>query len=115
GQAEMLQFSMSAMPMVTGVNMEFMGMREVEQAGVLEYQRRQAGVTILATLFDSLRRYRKDQGRLMLRMIQEYLADGRLVRIVDQDQVKYLPLTRDVALGEYEVIVGEAPSSPNAK
>lgn len=115
GQAQMLQFAMGAMPMVTGVNMEFLGMREAEQAGVLEYQRRQAGVTILATLFDSLRRYRKDQGRLMLRMIQEYLADGRLVKIVEDDQVKYLPLDRTTALGDYEVIVDEAPSSPNAK
>ena len=115
GQAEMLQFAMGAMPLVTGVNMEFLGMREANQPGVLEFQRRQAGVTILATLFDSLRRYRKDQGRLMLRLIQEYLADGRLVRIVGEQQAQFVPLSRDIALGEYEVIVDDAPTSPNSK
>jgi hypothetical protein len=115
GQAEMLQFAMSSMPLVTGVNMEMLGMKDVAQAGVLEYQRRQAGVTILAPLFDSLRRYRVDQGRLMLLFIQAYLADGRLVKIIENEQIQYLPLNRDQALGEYEVIVDEAPNSPNAK
>jgi hypothetical protein len=115
GQAEMLQFAMSAMPLVTGVNMEMLGMKETQQAGVLEYQRRQAGVTILAPLFDSLRRYRVVQGKIMLHMIQNYLADDRLIRIVEKDQVRYLPLNRDMIMGEYDVIVDEAPSSPNAK
>ncbi len=115
GQAEMLQFAMSAMPLVTGVNMEMLGMKETQQAGVLEYQRRQAGVTILAPLFDSLRRYRVVQGKIMLHMIQNYLADDRLIRIVEKDQVRYLPLNRNMVMGEYDVIVDEAPSSPNAK
>jgi hypothetical protein len=106
---------MGIMPQVTGVNMEMLGMKEGAQAGVLEYQRRQAGLTILAPLFDQLRRYRIDQGRLMLKMIQNYLSDGRLIRIIDQEHVQYIPLTRDLTAGDYEVIVDEAPSSPNAK
>ena len=115
GHAEMLQFAMGAMPMVTGVNMEMLGMKDAAQAGILEYQRRQAGVTILAPLFDSLRRYRVTQGRIMLGMIQNYLADDRLIRIVGGEHVRYLPLNRDAVMGEYDVIVDEAPSSPNAK
>jgi hypothetical protein len=115
GQAAMLQFAMGAMPLVTGVNMEFLGMREANQPGVLEQQRKQSGVTILATLFDSLRRYRKEQGRLMLGMIQEYLSDGRLVKIVGDEFAQYLPLDREQTLGEFEVVVDEAPNSPNAK
>jgi hypothetical protein len=115
GQAEMLQFSMSAMPLVTGVNMEMLGMKDTQQAGVLEYQRRQAGVTILAPLFDSLRRFRVAQGKIMLRMIQNYLADDRLIRSVEQDHQRYLPLNRSAVVGEYDVIVDEAPSSPNSK
>ena len=115
GQSQMLEFAMGSMPLVTGVNMEMLGMKDVAQAGVLEYQRRQAGITILAPLFDSLRRYRVAQGKIMLSMIQNYLADDRLVRIVEADQARYLPLNRDAVLGEYDVIVDEAPSSPNAK
>lgn len=100
----------------TGINMEMLGMREVNQPGVLEYQRKQSGMGILATFFDSLRRYRKIQGRGMLRLIQKYLADGRMVRIVGEDRAQYVPLTKDaVANIEYDIIVDDAPSSPNEK
>jgi len=115
GQEQMLNFAMGVMPLVTGVSLEFMGTREVDQPGVLEHQRTQRTLNVLATLFDSLRRYRKEQGRLMLGLIQKYLSDGRLVKIVDKDQVQFLPLDRSLTLGEYEVIVDEAPTSPNAK
>ncbi len=112
---QLLDFAMNMGPRVTGINLEFLGMREANQAGVLEYQRRQAGVTILATLFDNLRLYRIDEGRMTLRLIQVYLSDGRLVRIVGQEGAPFLPLNRDATLGEYEIIVDDAPTSPNQK
>ena len=115
GHFQMMELAFGIGPKVTGVNLEFLGMAQQNQAGVLEYQRRQAGVTILATLFDSLRKYRKLDGELLLRIIQEYLSDGRLVRIVGKEAQGYLPLTRDKSLGDYEVIVDDAPSSPNMK
>jgi hypothetical protein len=79
---------------VTGLSQEFIGTREVDQAGVLEHQRRQSSLNLLASLFDSLRRYRQRQGRTMLFLIQEHLADGRLIRIVGDDQKKYVPLMK---------------------
>lgn len=79
---------------VTGLSMEFLGTREVDQAGVLEYQRRQSSLNLLAELFNSLRRYRKRQGRTMLYLIQEHLADGRLVRIVGDELSQYVPLMK---------------------
>lgn len=99
----------------TGINMELLGIREVNQAGVLEYQRKQAGMGILASFFDSLRRYRKIQGRVMLRFIQQ-LGDGRLVRIVGADRAQYVPLTKEaIADVEYDIVVDDAPTSPNEK
>lgn len=101
---------------VTGLSMEFLGTREVDQAGVLEYQRRQSSLNLLASLFNSLRRYRKRQGRVMLYLIQEHLSDGRLIRIVGDDQSQYVPLTKaDVAQRQYDIIVDDSPSSPNEK
>ena len=72
-------------------------------------------MTVLATLFDSLRRFRKRIGRVRLYLIQNYLADGRLIRIAGPDGAKVIPLLRDQALGEYDVIVDDAPTSPNQK
>lgn len=100
----------------TGVNMELLGMREVNQPGVLEQHRKQSGMGILASFFDSLRRYRKIQGRGMLVLIQEHLADGRLIRIVGDDRARFVPLTKEqVANIEYDIIVDDAPSAPNEK
>ena len=68
------------------------------------------------SFFDSLKRYRKIQGRGMLKLIQDHLSDGRMVRIVGADKQQYVPLTRQaVADIEYDIIVDDAPTSPNEK
>jgi hypothetical protein len=108
--------SKEAISQVTGLSPEFIGTREVDQAGVLEYQRRQSSLNLLASLFNSLRRYRKRQGKTMLYLIQNHLSDGRLVRIVGDDKAQYVPLTKEaVASSQYDIIVDDAPTSPNEK
>jgi hypothetical protein len=113
---DLLQFSISSMRDVTGINLELLGMADRQQAGVLEAQRKQAAMTVLASLFDGLRRYRKEQGRTLAAFITEYLSDGRLVRIVGGDGTeRYVPLVRDRQAVKYDVIVDEAPASVNQK
>lgn len=112
----LFQETKEAISDVTGLSEEFIGTREVDQAGVLEYQRRQSSLNLLASLFNGLRRYRKRQGRVMLYLIQEHLADGRLVRIVGDGLSQYVPLTKEqVANSKYDIIVDDSPSSPNEK
>lgn len=108
------EFAIHAIRDVTGVNMELLGMREATQPGVLEYQRRQAGMTVLAPLFNSLQRYRKQRGKLMLYYITNYLSDGRLIRITGQENEQYIPLVKQ-ADAKYDIVVDDAPTSPNQK
>jgi hypothetical protein len=108
------EFAIHAIRDVTGVNLELLGQREATQAGVLEYQRRQAGMTVLAPLFDSLKRYRKNRGRVMLYYIINHLSDGRLIRITGDDKQQYVPLVRQ-SDAKYDIIVDAAPTSPNQK
>lgn len=116
GLDRLLEFAVNSMPQVTGINLELLGLVQKEQAGVLEAQRKQAGYAILAVFFDSLRRYRKMQGRVMLHYIQEYISDGRLVRISGQNgNEQYAPLVRQRDTAKYDVIVDEAPMSANQK
>lgn len=113
----LLEFAITSIRDVTGINMELLGMRDAQQPGILEAQRKQAALTILATIFDSLRRFRKEIGRIRLTYIQNYLSDGRLIRITGPDGEGYqlVPLIRDKTLGQYDVIVDDAPTSPNQK
>lgn len=111
----MLEFSVSSIRDVTGVNLELLGMADRQQPGVLEHQRKQAAYGILSAFFNAFRRYRKIQGRLLLRMMQLYLPEGTLVRVVDEGESKYVPLAMSDQAQEYDVIVDEAPSSPNQK
>ena len=112
----MTEFAISSIRDVSGVNLEIMGMREAQQAGVLEYQRRQSSMTTLAKFFDSLRQYRKAQGEVILHFLRMHIAPtGRLVRILKEGQEQYVQLAMDDNTRKYDVIVDEAPSAPNEK
>lgn len=115
GVEALMQFALQSLRDVSGINVEMLGLADRGQAASLEYQRRQAATTILAPFFDGLRRYRKDQGRLLLHLIRDYLSDGRLVRIGGPDVERYVPLIRRDDVMEFDIIVDDAPASPNQK
>lgn len=115
GLAELLTLAISSIRDCTGINLELLGLVERDQPGIVENARKQAGMTVLASLFDALRRYRKDQGRLMLWFITEFLSDNRLVRIGGQSRTRYVPLVKQDGVYEYDVIVDDTPTSPNLK
>jgi hypothetical protein len=115
GLSELLTLAISSIRDCTGINLELLGLVEKDQPGILEHMRKQAGMTVLAGLFDALRRYRKDQGRLMLYYIVNNLSDGRLIRIGGTASAKYVPLIHQGGAIEYDVIVDDTPTSPNMK
>jgi hypothetical protein len=71
-------------------------------------------MVILQGFFDALKKYRVSQGKVILYYIQNDLSDGRLIRIVGQDKEQYIPLLKQTA-AEYDIIVDDAPTSPNQK
>jgi hypothetical protein len=112
----LMQYCEQSLKTVAGVNPEVMGLSQaLDPSGVTEEGRRQSGLNMLAYLFDGLRRYRKDQGRLLLKMIREYIPEGRLIRMAGPDGMQYVPLVYDDLTVEYDVIVDEAPTAPNVK
>lgn len=138
--ANLMQYANQSFMDVSGINQELMGMADREQPGVLEYQRKQSAVTLLAPIFDSLRRYRKMAGRCWLYFMQHYMTDGRLVRItMDQPDMEQppqvdeqgnplppkmtekemtVPFTEqffDEGVAEYDVIVDQSSAAPNVK
>ena len=111
----MMQFAVSSIRDTSGVNLEMLGMADRQQAGVLEQQRKQSAMTVLAPMFDSLRRYRKAQSRLLLYYIQNFLSDGRKLRIVGQEYQQTVAVTSDITAGEYDVVIDTAHTSANQK
>jgi hypothetical protein len=96
-----------------GINEEMLGQVDREQPGVVETQRKQAAYGILASFFDGFRRYRRAQGRQLLRLIR-FLPDGTLIRIVDEEGLhQYVPLAFDGDVQQYDIIVDDTPSGPN--
>jgi len=118
--AQLFEQSIAAIRDTSGVSQEMMGLVEHNQPGILEHQRKQAGFAILASFFDSFRRYRKFQGELLLRMMKDLPGDT-LVKIVssEDDKEKYVPIAmgfkQNPDVEEYDVIVDEAPAGPNQK
>lgn len=116
GFFQLFEESKNSIMQVTGLSPEFIGTREVNQPGVLENQRRQSSLNLLAYIFNSLKKYRKRQATLVLHLLQNYLSDGRMVRIIGEENQQYVPLTRQVCANqEYDVIVDEAPTTANEK
>lgn len=115
GLDKLMEFALGSLPMVTGINLEALGLANREQAGVLEAQRKQAAYGLLAPLFDALRRYRKVQGRILLHFIHTFISDGRLIRIGGPENEQFVPLTKAKDAPRYDVIVDQSPNSPDSK
>lgn len=96
---------------VSGVNLELLGMVGAEQPGILEIQRKQAALTILAPMVNSLKRFRKIQGRDLLSFMRRYIPPGTVMRISNRPAVMW----QDDDTVKYDVIVDDAPTSPNLK
>jgi hypothetical protein len=115
----LLPFALTSIQDCVGIQDEMLGtvgQNAGNNSAILEEQRREAGVTMLAFFFDSKRLFVKRQGRLLLRYIMSFMNDGRLIRTLNEDQHRYVPMLfenpDDV---EYDIIVDEAPDSPNQR
>lgn len=115
GLDKLMEFSIQSIRDVTGISLEMLGMREVNQPGVLEAQRVQKSLTVLARMFSALRLFKKDIGRIYLEFIDEYIADGRLIRIMGEEGEQYVPLRKQENVHKYDIIVSEQAMSVNQK
>jgi len=115
GLDRLMQFSLSALPETSGLNMELMGLADRVQAGVVEAQRKQSAMAIIAWAFDAMRRYYRSMGRQLATYVADYLPEGTLVRVMGEQGAQYVPLAKDRLALTYDVIVDEAPTSTNMK
>ena len=112
----MMSFSVESIRAVSGVNLEFLGMADRDQPGVLEFHRKQAAINVIASFFDGLRKYRKERARCVLHFIREYVPDGKIIRIMGEKGIEqFVKFVKDPAIEDFDVIVDESPQSPNQR
>jgi hypothetical protein len=115
GLDKLMDFTLNSLPQTTGVNLELLGLADRDQSGVLEKQRKQSAMSIIAWAFDAMRRYYRSMGRQMARYVCDYMPEGMLVKINGADSAQYAPLLKDKLAMSFDVIVDEAPTSTNMK
>jgi hypothetical protein len=104
---------------VTGLNREFMGASANKQvSALLEKQRIDQVIATLADYFDSISLYQLEHARLMITFIKMLAenSQNRLVSIIGEDGARrYEVLDENKILDEYDLDVGEAPTTPQQK
>lgn len=108
---DLLTLSISSIRDGAGVPLEMLGLADRMQPGIVEEARTQSGLGNVATLFDSLRQYRKQHGRLLAHFLLNYMSDGRLVRVAGPVAEQYVPFVRQRDVLDYDVVVDVAPTS----
>jgi hypothetical protein len=113
GLDKLLAFSISSTRETAGFNLESLGLNSRTQAGVVESSRVKQSMLTQSILFDSLRLYRKQQGRVLLHFIQKYLPDRKLFRIAGEERFVEFRKVPDTV--RFDTVVDQAPSSPTMK
>lgn len=113
GIDRLMEFTVAQLPQITGLNVELMGLSDRVQAGVVEAQRKQSAMAIVAWAFDSMRRYYRSMGRQMARYVVDYMPEGTLVMVNGATAKQYVPLIKKQLSLNFDVIVDEAPTSIN--
>ena len=115
GLDSLLEYSKRSIYECAGVPFELLAQDVSDQlSGVQEYERKRAGITMLADYFDSLRLYQIQQAELTFEFIRAFHS-GQLIRIVAEDQEQYVPLALDPDVQDYDFVIDDSPTSPNQK
>ena len=116
GLDRLMQYAIDAVPATSGLNPEMIGMADRAQAGVLEQQRKESALTILAPLFDALKRHQRGRGRIVLDFLHRFIADGRIIRIsAPNGQKQAVPFNPAPDADTFDIIVDEQQASSNSK
>jgi hypothetical protein len=115
GMDRLMEFSLNSLPQITGMNVELMGLADKVQSGVLEAQRKQSAMAVIAWAFDAMRRYYRSIGRQQARYVIDYVPEGTLVMINGEASKQYVPLIKNKVAMTFDVIVDEAPTSVNMR
>ena len=111
---------------ISGISDAMLGTDSPEVSGVAIQQKQNRGVLMIQVPLDNLQKTRQYLAEHVLRMVQQYYTEERLIQITDEsDPMKpEMPIVvnqvtpegdiiNDLTLGEYKVVVGTMPARDN--
>jgi hypothetical protein len=111
---------------ISGISDAMLGTDSAEVSGIAIQAKQNRGVLMIQVPLDNLRKTRHYLAEKVLHLVQSYYTEERIVQITDEnDPMKpSVPMVvnqvtpegnivNDLTLGEYEVIIGTAPSRDN--
>lgn len=116
------QFCLNAVPRIAAIDPYFMGsgggdMRRV--SGTALSQVLQQGQMMLSIPFDGLRKFRIDQGDLLMDLMPVFLPEKSTIRVMGDTATpgpSFIEFMRgDLEDKEFDIVVGEVPVSPTAQ
>lgn len=114
--AQMTQFALEALNDI-GPSEAMTGQMD-QSAGApgISVQKAQVqGMTTLAANFDALTRFRYTEAKTIIKMIREFLLDGRLIRIGGPHNSRFEKLLAERFSDDYDLVIDEVPRDPNAR
>jgi Ni,Fe-hydrogenase maturation factor len=97
---------------ISGVNEELLGSAMDDKAGVLSMLRQGAGLTTLQILFDQLDHSQKLLGRIIMDIIQQTFAPGKVKKIIDDEPS---PQFYSKAFGRYDCVIEDGLNTATQK
>lgn len=118
-------FCLNAVPRIAGIDPTFMGssagsggdLRRV--SGTALSQVLQQGQMMLSIPFDGLRKFRMDQGQLLLDLMRVFMPEEQMIRVLGEvsgptpEFVQFIRAELDDVT--FDLVVGEVPISPTAQ
>jgi hypothetical protein len=114
GTMEVLSFCIDIMEKISGLSMSLLGADQSNTPGVSLRRRLTSGMVLLAAEFDSLSRFRKREGRLVLEFMR-LMADDRLIRIGGPFDGQVIQLTKDPFTLQYDIVLDEYDADPSMR
>lgn len=114
--AQMTQFALEALNDI-GPSEAMTGQMEAGagQPGVSVQKAQVQGMTTLAPNFDALTRFRYTEAKTIIKMVREFLLDGRLIRIGGPHNSRFEKLLAEKFSEDYDLVIDEVPRDPNAR
>jgi hypothetical protein len=114
-QMQLLSESKDAIKRISGISDEAMGMRSEIRSGTGLARKQAMTDTIIAPIFENLRRTRLLVGNLVYELIKQYYTEEKIFSITDDVKSKQIVVTKDhlqaIKERQYDIIVEEAPDT----